>query len=1636
MQQQPLQRQRILMRIISRVWRLWMALLVIIVAIPTIFGIWYGVQSLWHTSSLTITLNQPQETHDFAANQAITLTFSHAVNPSLLTTALHITPAHEYDLQWDSHNTTLVITPLSPWQSDTRYVLTITPDPHIASGAIMERPWYMQFTTAPSLYVETLIPTNHSADVALSSVAVMRFSQPMVKIAQLNQPVPTDIWHITPPISGTFTWIDPKTIIFRPTYWQADCNYTITSTPHLRDLQGRNLATPINWEFHTTATRINDITPVNDSQNVALSTPISFRVTGVVDANLLRNSIFITPATATTIDISAGDNESINVIITPQPQWQIGTNYQIQIGGAATTLAYQHIRFGTTPALRLIARSPGDGQILAPNQDVRFVFNTDIDTRTITDALSLTPPPLHPAQITSNGRDIRIMANWATNSQPVITIDQHLRSSTGITLSTTITSQLVIDTTSPHVMLPGVIGSIVPLSQRTGIDVTTQNITVLRLKLYALPPAILVRVLGMDNLTLQQLDPTHYNLSLIETYTITNPLTLHRVSPSPKLWQSPQSRYVLAIAQGNTGSADVRIVNILPSTLTVMNIGGHIIAGSLSTPSPLPALLTVFQDGQLIEQIPPNKNGIWMSRAYPQGQKYVLLDDSNPPDATVVTITSPPVQPPPLRVISSHTTTTIGSEIAVVVLRNEPNLPPRDARIALCDSTGMQHYAQPITFASHNTIVQARMTIPTDIDFGIYTICGDNIIDPPTLILHPPISARLSIQQQHSTNPNEYHGIITDNAKQPIANAIIYWQQQAQNGRTTSNVNGEFQIHASTNELLTIVAHTRGESVVTMITPMPQRTLRISTPQQWVQTGKYSTVQIQIIDPNNQNLAQAIKLSVKNSRGYVALRRTVMSDADGYIALDLAIPRGQWQIQASDGKVQQSHPLTVGPSTAVSSLVPEFSTLHGNDVMHFFYGITTHKNALLAQIDATGVQAMWTPIQNGVISTTIPISTTHITVAAQTANEPLRQFTTEVTTPQCIAATIRQPTSQDGKITLHITTMPTSMAAVRVQRPSDGQLVAWYPNIASDTSGTINLTLADENQSSMYVVDIRQHDLHCIQHDQVVLPIMRNQRLHIDAPTAVRIGDDIDITLTIHDNTAHFTSTLTITSTGIIRDTTPQQLHIISDEHGDHTLTIRAQITTAHPQLVVASSHGASSAWEPRLQQPTQFTSSDGFMLQGKTIINADNTAPAFDVIHQPMELFRAILNEPYDAHNPSQLAHRLWLSDDPRERMRILAQLMQIQLPNGGWGWGDTNTPDLLITSDVVSALASAEVAPASYQSAITYLKQQISNPQYSASLQALIVRALAQTGWHDATVFTRLCANPAALGNEGLAALLLVLPHDYAYAIPALLNELVSRSQLTPRGLTWSNDPASAGLHSRDSVNALILQASLRASVSTSITNQIQSMLLSSRGSGGWSDIITNARMWAMHDTLFGVLDGQQHVTLSDQHGLIMQNNTLAPSISRNEDITITSNAPVLVGITREQSPPVDSDNVRIIRRYTTNGQPLTSDSKLNIGDIINVDLDIIRFTSTPYLIIKDPLPTLGEVLSLTAPRDSQPRIDSALLTLYGTTATPSIIKYHYRVKLTHAGHISIPACIISDSAGNWYAQSQPQSLYVSHP
>jgi hypothetical protein len=114
-----------------------------------------------------------------------------------------------------------------------------------------------------------------------------------------------------------------------------------------------------------------------------------------------------------------------------------------------------------------------------------------------------------------------------------------------------------------------------------------------------------------------------------------------------------------------------------------------------------------------------------------------------------------------------------------------------------------------------------------------------------------------------------------------------------------------------------------------------------------------------------------------------------------------------------------------------------------------------------------------------------------------------------------------------------------------------------------------------------------------------------------------------------------------------------------------------------------------------------------------------------------------------------------------------------------------------------------------------------------------------------------------------------------------------------------------------------------------------------------------------------------------------------------------------------------------------------PLRQDSQLVVNDYVIVTLDIVTFTGMNYLTISDPLIQLGQIESITSPRGFTVIVDQHnQLVLYGSPTRAGIWRCQYRIRITNAGHVHIPAAVARDAAGTIHARSQATTIVVTTP
>lgn len=1615
------------MRILQRLYRVWIAVLIGVVCIPIALTAWYvGHQDpRARSASAQITVLTPA--NDVAVTTAITVVFHQAMDPQRVAAQLRINPVHPYTLGWDDTRTVARIIPTQPWRSDTSYTVSIAhPD---------EPDWQWSFQTTPGLQVQHVIPSDSSTTVASNDFIVVRFSQAMVPQTRVHTSTDNTIIHIIPAVTGSVTWVDQYTVVFKPTSWVQNTQYTVSIDTQTPDLVGRTLATPYQWSFRTLAPQLTLISPSDGALHVALTTPIVLTATGEIDAAAWRASIGLWPSTSTRIDISHGDNDTTRITITPQPAWRVDTLYQFQIGGGTTKFALQRLAFTTAPALRLVARSPGENQFVQPDQNVRFIFNTDLDTRTLTDVVTLTPAPLTPAIITSSGRDIRIQAHWAPDITPEVRIDAGLRSSTGITLGKEITSQLVFDNRTPQITLPLTVRDILDHSNRLQIDITSYNVQRMQVAIYDITPAALVHILGMDDDTFRQIAPERYDLPVITTLDIPNPQTVTPVLLPADIRTRAHSRLVLVVASDTQNQRDVRLVRILPHQLRVAPIAGHVAVGSDGASTAL-STIGVFHHGQLVEQGQLDAQGLWLSRAYDRDGTYIVLNDTAPYDAVRVSLVPAVPDAQRITLLSDRITATPGDRVLVAMARHSGHEFTQVVPLALCRSDGAVLSHQNIAFTPGQTLTHGFLDIPRQIAYGTYRLCidTDTITSSIPLIVTAPQGERLRIQWHREDSI--IVGRLNDAATHAVHNATIYWSQGDRMGELTTGIDGAFRITASPSSTLTLVARHQGESSIAVVDASITRHLAVQSTTQWVRPGDYTGLTIQIIDPAQQDLVRRMQVIVRNTAGTIATRQTAWTDATGQVALTLAVPRGNWLVDVSDGVLRHTMPLTVG-GPADGQLMAARVPITTVDPLVLWYGESTVSSALIAQHDATGTRVRWAPIHTNIITTTVPLTSTFVQLAVPLLNDKIGILNAPVQTADCTAFTVATDIIHDSIIPITITAAPASVITLHFVAPDSNRTVSWQQAVTVRADGTAALQIPDDGQTRKLHINALVSRPYCSQLHHTDISIQRPQYLRLAAPTHTRVGDEVTVLLTLTDQVPRTTTHITAVITNAITVASPPSLTITSDDTGIASMQWRLQMTHDDPILTIRSSSGSQIVWQPVVDASEIVVRNDGFLLNGRTQINTATPPPSIDVLLDQHDIRNALQSDSVDAQNPSQLAHLVWLSVYPDERMRLLEILGSMRHDMPGWGWGENTTPDPLLTSDVVSALASAGVPRLWYQDTLPYLYAQLALPQLPATTQALIMRALVLSGEPLPALYNQLGAQLDTLGTEGLAAYLDILPTDQAYRIPSIMATLMARRHTVPRGSYWDSDPATSMLHTRDSVNALLLHAFVHVSVNHDIQTAVMNYLFGTRGIAGWGDAISNARMWDLRDHVFASLDGRQHTTIQLDTYNIQHNTSIWPAHTITSDTILQSDSPVLVGISQASTTSPASNTMLLIRNYSRlDGTPL-SDTNLNTNDYVIETLDIVTFTGMNYLTITDPLIQLGDIDSITPPRGFQVLVNQQnQLVLYGSTPSAGIWHCQYRIRVTTAGSVHIPAAVVRDAAGTIHAQSQPAHIVVGTP
>jgi Bacterial Ig-like domain len=1638
MPKQPLQPQsprRLLhFHLLRQFWIV--SLLVLFVVNLTAIGyvILYGARQLNDTEIRATTISQ------ITTQDPVVVQFNTPMLQSSVVNALQITPVQPYQVLWTDDSQQLTIIPDTSWQHTTTYTVRISTSAQSRTGRYLKQEWSAQIQAQRVVQIRQVLPTPNQVDVTRDSMIVVRFGQQMVTQAVVGSALDQSPLQIFPLISGVSTWLDSRTLAFQPSTLAPNQEYTVTVPAQLMDVAGTPLQRSYTWRFRTMATRIERSFPPTESQEVSLQQSLVFTMTGQINEEQLRQSIQITPTIETQLTSMPLSSNQTRVDITAPLGWQSDTQYTVTLGGGESDLAPFGMTFKTAPALRLVARTPGEGEAVGSDREVRFIFNTLLDTSTITDAITISPPPIQPARITTTGRDIRITANWEVQVNPVIQISSALRNTNGISLTNPITSELRIDPRRALATLPGVPGSIYDASTTSTFQLQIIPNRTAILRVYDVPIATLVRMLDMDVSTFLEIDPGRYNLPLLAQQELQS--TDNRSQISIDIMQgitaTPISRIWLVQLVSANGSQDVRLVRTQPATIHAVSLPQQVAIGLQEQQVPQPDRpILVFQSGQLINQGQTDARGIWQTTTYNTNQDLVVIDPQQPTDAHTLRIL-PVVENDELQLLVDRKSVVRGDQLTVLLSRQSSER-MHEAVINVRNSTGELMSEQPVVFDVDIRMTSTRIRLPKQLIPGIYTveIMLDGRMARQHILVHREITSAATVTHEQQ---NDMHVVtLHDQYGQVLTNQSAYWIIDAQYGQMVSNNRGEIVIPASQHPT-TVLFETPSGSIIHHIAPQTTSQRLTFAHANWFDIDQVATITMQLVDSMAAVDNRVVQVVVQNTSGRIVTRQRIVTDIDGIATTTLSLPRGQWTLTASTADIEASTTLWVGMSSDNNTFEPETDELVRDQIPRWRSNQSASTQLLIAQSLNQQFQVAWTQSNDMGLVTSDPISQTgtlHAVIGA--VGQPYHRSEQQIINPGCPTEAQISAVTRDQLVTIRVGYVPNSSFLFNVYDVTGQQLIAESINMRSDENGMIEFQRPDNGATQIVQISLMAMTDECFLAVTQTIPVMRTQLLNLDAPAAVRIGDVIGVTLTIQDYQPNQYSRFFVSPEGLqIVDTLPQ-FAVTSNQQGVATITWNYRVQDEKAQLTVESSQSPPLRWQPRVIMPPVTYTNDGFVLEGTTSLEQGANPPTLlDIITTKQQLQQALSKTPYDPSNPSQIAHRIWHTASPTDQLILIQQLMQLKLANGAWGWVGSQVADPLITADVVIALTQAQQSTQSHQSALRYLQQQVQSPQLSPSIRAMVAYALSLNQQPPITELIALGQSPQLLGNEGLAALLLSMPAEYAYTIPPIVAELLQRARSAPRGLWWAPDTATASLHSQENVNALIYQALSYRNLATNERMQLGTQLISIRGVNGWADSISNGRIWSQHRVLLATITANTAISIVSDTGQIVHMGMMSPAQPIAVDGLLQTDDDVLVGIARPRNTPTPTGEAVIwLQMYRDDGTYIPSKAVITRGEEITVRVRMAFFSSIPHVSIIDPQSTLSTIM--TPPVNTSGisvQSESHLITLHTSVDSARIVQYNYRIRLTHVGQSILEPIEIRDGSGTLHARSNTVMVYVVAP
>jgi hypothetical protein len=774
-------------------------LLVIVLASLALPGARFFLLPSFSAPPMVVAASPPDGARDVSPRTSITIQFTAPMNPPAVERALRIEPATEVVYSWDTNRMTLTVTPTTALQAGTRYRVTLTEAALSQHFRPLAQPFTLAFETVPPAAVIALWPRDGSINVPLDTLVSVRFSRPIALAHALARSESLSALHSDPPLSGSVTWLDPVTLLFRPAEpLRPGVRYTFSLDPDLTDQGGVPLGRTYTWSFTTLAPAVREVSPPPNARQVGPYEPLRIVFSQPIDLQALEDALSITPAVSGSLEDALLPDGAQVVTYTPAVAWQAGTAYTVALPAAladGTLFLAQPYRwsFIAAPKPALIGRFPGEGQLLLPGGNVRLIFSTPIDAEALRTQMRIEPPVDNLRVITNDG-EARIDAQLQAATLYTITIPSSLSDRAGVSLERDYQLRFFTAPAAPSLTLPEANGRVIRALPDQTIALLTRrtNLSELRLALYRLDEATLLRALSFNDAEWTNFEPSRYGLSLLRSWSepLADPLNatvearvtvaLDDGSPLP-----PGIYFLRVRTPERVGTGSILVVSRASLALQVTGQRAIVWATDTVGAAVLPnAPLALYRQGSLIAAGRSDERGVWTTD----------LTGINPRDLIAVsgdllafaTLDVPPQSAPAprLRVVfaTDRSVYSPGEEISIRGFVRQPGAqsfdpptPGRTLTLEVRDPSGRSIRRQvPLDGTG---AFETTLSLPSDALPGIYHISTPqderNTITFRVEASAPPLQVTVTSTVQ-GQNPSLLAAVRTPEGL-PVAGAEVFW---------------------------------------------------------------------------------------------------------------------------------------------------------------------------------------------------------------------------------------------------------------------------------------------------------------------------------------------------------------------------------------------------------------------------------------------------------------------------------------------------------------------------------------------------------------------------------------------------------------------------------------------------------------------------------------------------------------------------------------------------------------------------------------------------------------------------------------------------------------------------------------------